>query len=577
MKKIREFIKNLKLFPKFMLVYTLIFGLFCLVSIGTLQIAISVYEDKLYEKSEQELQYFVKLIDAEFARLENTSYNVAMDFNIQKQLTELMQQKERYKYFSKLAEVKSLLLTQTWNTDFPIDITYVDGKDILFSTGKTYYEPSDEVYNDIYKKAREARGSFVYLEPDSEFPYLISGRDILKYSDMSLSYLGTLILTCDLDTIVRQNLDELHQGTSNLCIMSGDNIIYSTDEELFRTFSPMKEQAGYQIQNIKGQKYFVSWIKSDKNNWQYINMVSYNKIYWFNIFIRILVIGTLILLFLLLMFLTQKLFRRIIHPLEELTVSMQIVDSGEFEKAKEYLGSDFSGDEIGLLKQDFKIMLDKIMILMHENYEKQIVLKDTQYKALQAQINPHFLYNTLNSVSWMVLDQRSSEASEMLVSLGDLLRASISSKSLATIEEELGLLEHYLVIQKIRYRERASFHISKTGELEGYMVPRMILQPLVENAIIHGVEESDKYCVVQVTLWEEKETLWMKVADDGAGIEPEDLLKIQSREFRSNENSIGLQNIIKRLELIFGKSAHMQIKSEVGKGTEVSIEIPKKG
>ena len=213
-------------------------------------------------------------------------------------------------------------------------------------------------------------------------------------------------------------------------------------------------------------------------------------------------------------------------------------------------------------------MLDKIMVLIHENYEKQILLKDTQYRALQAQINPHFLYNTLNSINWMIRSGKNEEASEMLISLGDLLRAAFKKE----------LARHYIDIQKVRYRRRAEFLVEAEGDLEAYHVPRMILQPLVENSINHGVDNSLNKCRILVRVKEnvEEQTMTLEVEDDGPGMTEEELEAVRNFTMVPKGNGIGLKNIRERLNLIFS-DAVFEITSQPGKGTVVRIEIPKYG
>ena len=116
---------------------------------------------------------------------------------------------------------------------------------------------------------------------------------------------------------------------------------------------------------------------------------------------------------------------------------MEIVETGDFDRAKQFLGDSVRTDEIGMLNQEFHVMLDKIDFLIHENYEKQLLLKDTKYKMLQAQINPHFLYNTLNSINWMIRAKRNGEAAEMTVALGTILRSALSKEQYSTLESEI--------------------------------------------------------------------------------------------------------------------------------------------
>jgi two-component system sensor histidine kinase YesM len=213
--------------------------------------------------------------------------------------------------------------------------------------------------------------------------------------------------------------------------------------------------------------------------------------------------------------------------------------------------------------------------LIYENYEKQLMLKDTQYKALQAQINPHFLYNTLNAINWMIKSKMNDEASKMIVALGDLLRAAFIKEPLISVQQEVELLNSYIAIQKIRYDKRAEFIITLDGELQHYAIPRMILQPLVENAISYAVDQSLELCKIKISLFEQRDRLVIEVEDDGPGMEPELLEKVRHFEMKPIGNGIGLKNIKERLNLIFEQQFEFDIDSTLGEGTKVRIVVPR--
>ena len=210
--------------------------------------------------------------------------------------------------------------------------------------------------------------------------------------------------------------------------------------------------------------------------------------------------------------------------------------------------------------------LDKIDNLIHENYEKQILLKDTEYRMLQAQINPHFLYNTLNSINWMIRAKKNEEAARMTVALGTILRAALSREQYFTMEEELHMLEQYITIQEYRYQKRAVFSIdAKVGGQ--YLIPHMTLQPLVENAIYHGVEKMLTPCTITVTVREEEDLIRITVTDDGPGMTPEELRAVRKFTARPKGHGIGLKNIAERLKMAFDQEAGFWIDSTPDQGT----------
>ena len=331
---------------------------------------------------------------------------------------------------------------------------------------------------------------------------------------------------------------------------------------------------GYQIIKEHGQRYFACYLQSSKTGWTYVNIFPYSEIYGQNQNLRYMMIGGFLLLFLITALILKKLVHMIVKPLEHLTESMQIVETGDFDQAREFLGTSTQKDEIGLMTQEFKVTLDKIDYLIHENYEKQFLLKDTKYKMLQAQINPHFLYNTLNSINWMIRARKNDEAAEMTVALGTILRSALNKQQYVAVDEELDSLRKYMTIQEYRYRKRVAFSVE--CEVSGqYLIPHMTLQPLVENSIYHGVEKMLTPCKISVTIREEGGRITITVSDNGPGMTEEELEAVRTFTAEPKGHGIGLKNIYERLKMAFDQEAYFDISSVPGGGTTVTIKIPK--
>ena len=278
--------------------------------------------------------------------------------------------------------------------------------------------------------------------------------------------------------------------------------------------------------------------------------------------------------FVILLLLIRKIAGIITKPLESLTQSMQVVETGDFQSAKLIPMDADRRDEVGVLTREFKVMLDKIDVLVYENYEKQLLLKDTKYKMLQAQINPHFLYNTLNAIHWMIRAKKNDAAGKMIVELGILLRAGFDENPYTTVEKEIDMIRSYIEIQRQRYEDRAEFTIKTVGEPGGYVMPRMTLQPLVENAIFYGADVMTEICYIDITVTEEEETILFEVKDTGPGIRKEDLEKVRNFTVQPKGHGIGIKNIYERLRITYDVFDFM-IDSEEGAGTTIRIRVPK--
>ncbi|MDO5417485.1 MAG: histidine kinase [Lachnospiraceae bacterium] len=571
--------RDWKLAAKMILMYVVMLGACFLFSVTALQYSFNIYDSKLYEKSLLELDFFTQQVNRSLDEVEDLSFFMAVDTKIQEQLTKIKKMKHfTSEYSYEIYQFRMILNTELLNSNMISNVLYTDGEGTRLLVGTDTGSIPQRLYDSFSGQLHQAQGAYLVHSPSPEYPYLLSGRDIRKHIDASLEYLGTLLITSDVTKMIEKNIDNLEAESSELCIYSEEGIIYESREGLTEQVVSMAQiqgTQGYRIVKQDGQQNFVCYLKSSRTGWTYVNVFPYTEIYGQNQRLRRMIFCGFLLLFVTSALALKKAAHIITKPLEHLSKSMEIVETGDFTGAKLMLEGGASRDEIGLLTQEFQVMLDKIDYLIHENYEKQILLKDTKYKMLQAQINPHFLYNTLNSINWMIRAKKNDEAAEMTVALGVILRSALNKQQFFTIQEELENLEKYLTIQKYRYRNRVVFQVDACCSGR-YLIPHMTLQPLVENAIYHGVEKMLTVCTISVTVREEEAHLWIQVADDGPGMTQEELDKVRTFTMQPKGHGIGLKNIYERLKMAFNQDAEFQIDSAEKKGTCVTIRIPKR-
>lgn len=230
-------------------------------------------------------------------------------------------------------------------------------------------------------------------------------------------------------------------------------------------------------------------------------------------------------------------------------------------------------DEIGRLIDAINYMMRKIKKLVIEVYEKDLEQQKAELKALQAQINPHFLYNTLDSINWMLLSKEDYDTSKVVVSLGEIMKYAIDNNNMfVPLEEELSYLESYLTIQKNRLEEKLEYSIEYDNSVSHINVPKLIIQPIVENAVIHGMEEKDSINI-SVKAFSDNKVVRIIVLDNGKGMEETELRKIEEGV---NNSSIGIQNVNRRLELFYGSEYRLLIESRINEGTKVIYRIPRR-
>ena len=253
-------------------------------------------------------------------------------------------------------------------------------------------------------------------------------------------------------------------------------------------------------------------------------------------------------------------------PLQQLSEEMGRVESGNLDSRIESKRK----DEVGILIDSYNYMIGEIKRLVNEVYEEKMAQKTAEIKALQAQINPHFLYNTLDTINWMLLDRGEDDISDIIVNLGDLLKYSISGSSTEVpLKEEIKYIQSYLEIQKCRMEDRLEYGISIAENCMECRCPKLLLQPIVENAIKHGIEPLARGGKIEIEAFLGREGLNILLKDNGKGMEEEEIEKIQS-----GKANIGLNNVMKRIKLLYGPEYGIRILSKVSEGTEVDLRIP---
>lgn len=378
------------------------------------------------------------------------------------------------------------------------------------------------------------------------------------------------------DNILEKN--KISTG-SQIFVMNDKGVIISSYDKTIIETSFLKDEnigrivknkdSGYERVKKQGKEYLLIYTALSKINWRVVQLIPVGELYIGQEKIVRSVIFTALIFILVTLPIAVLLSRFISKPIVRLAKTMKRVESDGLRLVTD---QGFS-NEIMELYRDYNIMVRRIDRLIDDNNKANEVSRKAELKALQAQINPHFLYNTLDSINWMALDNNAPEISKMVTMLSRLFRLSLNKgKSVCTVRDEIGHVGYYLEIQKIRFKNRFQFNFDIPVNVLDYNTLKLILQPLVENSIIHGFNEIASGGVILITARIQDERLILDVIDNGKGIKEDQAMHILEQD--SKEGGYGIKNVNERIQYACGKEYGLMYIFEETEGTHVRINLP---
>ena len=320
-----------------------------------------------------------------------------------------------------------------------------------------------------------------------------------------------------------------------------------------------------------GKLYSIS--RSEKTGWTVVDCTNVKELLSKSRQAQSVYVLTAIILVIVALLFSRFMARSITLPIQKLRDSMKKVQEGDFSVSDVVVDSK---NEIGSLTKSFDVMTHRIHELMEQNVHEQEEKRKSELKALQSQINPHFLYNTLDSIIWMAEGKKNEEVVLMTASLARLLRQSISNEDeVVPIANEVEYARGYLTIQKMRYKDKLEFQIEVDSSMLYIPLIKLVLQPIIENAIYHGLKYKESKGLLIVKGFMKDGNAVLQVIDDGVGMDEETLAHIYDKhKVNYHSNGVGVYNVQKRLKLYYGEDYGITYTSELGKGTTATITIP---
>lgn len=471
-----------------------------------------------------------------------------------------------------------------------LDGTIIDRDDVqsiqLYSLSNYRFQSSDlpmtELNEEEWSSLQANEGNLIWMDPVPLVPAVTAGSsiydtDTLKKTGYFVLHMREKALYSSYSQIHLSKQGELYIINQNGMIVSHGNkeLINTRPAEAYidEVLNGEGQYQGSFVESVDKRKVVVSYRTIGDTGWRIVSVIPATEYENLSIILKnwmFVIFAIFIVVAVILSFIVSN---SISKPIRKLSAVMKNVEGDNLNARFVYN----SRDEIGLLSRNFNRMVDRIDHLVKKVYQEELLSQQSQLKYLMFQINPHFLFNTLETINWLARMQGAEEVGKLSKALGDLMREGIKGKDFIPLVNEMENIDKYVYIQQHRFGDKFEVITGIDPEALSLSVPRFILQPLVENAIVHGLELAMEKGFIEIRGRFEEGRLILTVNDNGCGIEPVRLKEIH-QVLRSSQmeihTGIGLMNVHQRIQLYYGKDYGLWVESTYGEGTLITITLP---
>ena len=578
---------NMKLFKKFLLTYCLVIivPIFIIATYSYSKLS-SIITKNITTSTKEAFNQSLDFIDYKIYKIFDISNTIVIDNTI---TSVLKKNPDEYELSAQISDFRVLqnYLSSFQNTvDVKKAKLYINDNYIYSSEDVNFHAISqlaDSPANDtlINDNSRYLWGLPSYLNEDDSNNELFLLKSIIDPDDFSknLGYLRIDFNKSILEDIINK-ISPL-DGSLSFIINSNEDIIASTGnaEEFLSQSSLTLESieklstSNNDFNEIDNGIYYLQCHAINKTDWYMVNILSKNSItsaitkQKSYLFLIVLLSSTVSII------LAGCFIHVINNRLLKVIDGMRAVPNGKLDNYIE----NYSSDEIGELIDNYNYMISKMSILIENQYKLGKEVKNAELKALQAQINPHFLYNTLDMINWMSYKNMNKEISAAVKALAKFYKLSLNKgKDIVTIEDELQHSKFYVQLQNMRYNNRIHLDINISEELIHYYIPKITFQPIIENSILHGIlGRGMEDGTIMISGYKENNKLTIQISDDGIGIPAEVIpLILTDNNLKTKGSGYGLKNINERIKILYGEDYGLSFTSNLGAGTTVEIVLP---
>lgn len=570
--------KNRNLQPKLMLpvLYAVAVTFVVILTVSIIYYK-SAYQEREISNQRKQMDKAVYAVSAIQSMVENISQQIAVSGAVQE--NSLYQEKPAADYFVAVDNIQNELRTYTFVMDYIKEILVYtsDGRGYSSFLSRDKFELDQEEWYRDFKKAEEGKGyTKVHRMTTSQsgrtqevISYILPYYSLLDYNQE----LGDLIISLDYVSIKKMAM-------LDMSLLNGYALYDHHGEQLLGegkmtlSYDSIMKIKGGQYTDEKGNICLVS--RELENGWVMTAEISGRLMYRQILSVGLIIAAAFLLLAFLIIIALSCNVRKVVEPINHLSQAAEQFGKGNFEVSVDV----HTGDEVEILANAFNKMVQDVQFYTEMSVEHEKIIRRSQVDQLLLQINPHFIYNTLNSITYMARIEGSKDIEQFVNAFISLLQNTlrIEDRVYISLQEEIKNVENYLILQKYRYMGKFDEEIICEEKLREYLVPKVILQPIVENAIFHGIAPLEGKGKLIISVSRSKEKLYIIVEDNGIGMSDTRIRHMFDPEYidRDGMRKIGISNVYRRIKEICGEEYGFRIESKVGIGTRVFIELPLK-
>lgn len=568
----RNFIANLKLHPKIISIVLIALSILVFIAFWGLSIVNASYDRMLRSALADSLSPLVREVEANLTAVEVASTFLISDQSFQDSLETFANARSPVEQNASRQDLYTASRTVASLNSYITAMALLGQNNTKLTALINPMVIDETLYQHISTLAREKLGQVIWYDPPGIEGGLICARSVRKIRNLDLQEIGIVIIHVDLEKIICDSQAAVAGSQSfSIAIQADGETIFPRGQDNWISLLPSDSEYGVQL--VGDEEYFIVQKTSEAFGWVYLGLSPYKEVFQSILSVRLIFVFALLLAIGLSIWSSNRLTRNVIRHFDKLKQKMESFGRGDLNPVDVQYDYSLRKDELGVLHRNYDYMLESITDLIEDNYVKQLLIKDSQIKTLEHQINPHFLYNTLNSIHWQAVTANQPEISVMVQALAGMLRASLSEQTdTVPLVKELEIIENYLKIQKIRFVERLDYTQEIDEALLMTPVPKMRLQPIIENAIQYSLEEVAETCSIRLRIFKE-DCLLIEISNSGSQIDEDILKKISTNQLSARGQGIGLANIDARAKLLFGQNYGLQFTNQNARAV-VTLRLP---